>query len=279
MRATSLTNFNGLNAAGEWTLYLADVESGGTNLLTEWSLEITGAAYPTLTWTNPADIVYGTALGGSQLNATATYNATNVPGTFAYTPAAGTVLNAGQGQTLSVTFTPTDPTSFLSITTNVTLNVTPATLTIAAQVQTKVYGAADPALTYTVSGLQSGDTEAGVLTGALTRATGEAVGGHAITQGSLAANGNYTISFTGNTLSITPATLTIAAHVQTKVYGAADPALTYTVSGLQLTDTEATRAHGRVDPGERVKRWAVMRSRRAAWRPTAITRSVSRATR
>src|SRR5256885_1225313 len=26
-RSTSLTNFNGLNAAGEWTLYLADVES------------------------------------------------------------------------------------------------------------------------------------------------------------------------------------------------------------------------------------------------------------
>ena len=38
----------------------------------------------------PADITYGTALSATQLNATA-----NVPGTFVYTPVAGTVLNAG----------------------------------------------------------------------------------------------------------------------------------------------------------------------------------------
>src|SRR5207302_985917 len=100
-RSASLTNFNGLNAAGEWTLYLADVDSGATNMLTEWSLEISGAPPPTLAWSNPADIVYRTALGASQLNATATYNSTNVPGTFTYTPAAGTVLSAGLGQTLS----------------------------------------------------------------------------------------------------------------------------------------------------------------------------------
>jgi len=34
--------------------------------------------------------VYGTALGATQLNATA-----SVPGTFVYAPPAGTVLNAG----------------------------------------------------------------------------------------------------------------------------------------------------------------------------------------
>src|SRR5207248_993025 len=62
---------------------------------------------PTITWNNPADITYGTALGASQLNATA-----NVPGTFAYSPAAGTILGAGPNQTLSVTFTPTDTVSY-----------------------------------------------------------------------------------------------------------------------------------------------------------------------
>ena len=172
VRATSLTNFNGLNAAGEWTLYLADVESGGTNLLAEWALEITGAAYPTLTWTNPADIVYGTALGGSQLNATATYNTTNVPGIFAYTPAAGTVLNAGLGQTLAVTFTPTDPTSFLSISTNVTLNVTPAALTITANDTNKVYGAALPTFTASYSGFVNGDTASSLTTPVTLATTG-----------------------------------------------------------------------------------------------------------
>jgi subtilisin-like proprotein convertase family protein len=45
-RVTSLTNFNGLAASGDWTLYVSDVASGGTNLLAEWGLDITGAAYP-----------------------------------------------------------------------------------------------------------------------------------------------------------------------------------------------------------------------------------------
>ena len=60
-----------------------------------------------ITWANPAAISYGTALSGTQLNATA-----NVPGTFAYTPAAGVVLNAGTGQTLHVDFTPTDAANY-----------------------------------------------------------------------------------------------------------------------------------------------------------------------
>ena len=60
-------------------------------------------ATPTITWASPAGIVYGTALSSAQLDATA-----SVPGTFTYSPAAGTVLGAGAGQALSVTFTPTD---------------------------------------------------------------------------------------------------------------------------------------------------------------------------
>ena len=64
-------------------------------------------ATPTITWANPADITYGTALSATQLDATA-----SVPGTFSYTPASGTVLDAGNGQTLSVSFTPTDITDY-----------------------------------------------------------------------------------------------------------------------------------------------------------------------
>src|SRR2546427_2830055 len=45
---------------------------------------------PVITWNNPADITYPTALSATQLNATA-----DVAGSFVYTPAAGTVLNAG----------------------------------------------------------------------------------------------------------------------------------------------------------------------------------------
>ena len=82
-------------------------------------------ATPTLTWANPADITYGTALGGTQLDATA-----SVLGTFVYTPAAGTVLGAGGAQVLSTTFTPTDAVDYSSVTTTTTINVTKATPTV-----------------------------------------------------------------------------------------------------------------------------------------------------
>src|SRR5208282_3804418 len=79
---------------------------------------------PTITWNAPAAITYGAALSSTQLSATA-----NVPGIFAYTPAAGTVLKAGK-QTLSVTFTPTDTTTYSAATASVQLTVNQATPTI-----------------------------------------------------------------------------------------------------------------------------------------------------
>ncbi len=128
--------------------------------------------------------------------------------------------------------------------TGANLAITPATLTVTADAQSKVYGVADPLLSYSVSGLQFSDTEAAVLTGLLARAAGEDVGSYAVGQGSLAANSNYTLSFTGANLAITPATLTVTADAQNKVYGAADPLLSYSVSGLQFSDTEATVLSG-----------------------------------
>ena len=76
---------------------------------------------PTITWSTPGDIAYGTALSSTQLNATA-----NVPGTFAYTPAAGTLLKAGK-QTLSAAFTPTDTKTYSAATASVQLTVDQAT--------------------------------------------------------------------------------------------------------------------------------------------------------
>ena len=86
---------------------------------------VQGQAIPTISWANPADIVYGTALSGTQLDATA-----NVAGTFTYTPAAGTVLGAGLDQTLSVSFAPTDSTDYTTASATVTINVLRATPTI-----------------------------------------------------------------------------------------------------------------------------------------------------
>ena len=76
-------------------------------------------ATPIITWPTPASIPYGTALSGTQLDATA-----NVQGAFAYTPTAGTVLPVGT-QTLSVTFTPDDTTDYTTPTSTVQLVVNP----------------------------------------------------------------------------------------------------------------------------------------------------------
>jgi len=88
-------------AAGQATIAATSGSMSGQTTVTINKLT------PTVTWATPAGITYGTALSATQLDATA-----NVPGSFAYTPAAGTILGAGSNQTLSVTFTPTDTTDY-----------------------------------------------------------------------------------------------------------------------------------------------------------------------
>jgi hypothetical protein len=75
---------------------------------------------PAITWSTPAPIQYGTALSSALLDAAA-----NVPGSFAYIPAAGTVLKAGN-QTLTAVFTPTDTKTYSAATATVQLTVNQA---------------------------------------------------------------------------------------------------------------------------------------------------------
>jgi hypothetical protein len=79
----------------------------------------------TIIWSNPANITYGTALGNAQLNATV-----NCGGSFIYTPGLGTVLNAGNGQTLHAAFTPTDTLNYSVASKDVVINVLKANQTI-----------------------------------------------------------------------------------------------------------------------------------------------------
>ena len=86
-------------------------------------------ATPTVTWANPSDINYGTALSATQLNAAFTSvfggGRVGVLGTSTYTPPIGTVLNAGP-QTLSVSFAPTNTANYNTAGSTVTINVIPA---------------------------------------------------------------------------------------------------------------------------------------------------------
>ena len=84
--------------------------------------------------------------------------------------------------------------------------VNPRAITVTADAKTKVYGATDPALTYTITtgSLVLGDA----ITGALTRAAGSDVGTYQIQQGALTTTNNpkYAITFVSADLSITRAT-------------------------------------------------------------------------
>ena len=81
-------------------------------------------ATPIITWATAVAITYGTTLSSTQLDATA-----SVPGTFVYSPAAGTTPAAGT-DTLSVTFTPTNATDYTTAAQTVSLTVSKATPTI-----------------------------------------------------------------------------------------------------------------------------------------------------
>jgi hypothetical protein len=78
---------------------------------------------PTISWPSPHALVLGTPLTATQLDATVT---PAIPGTFAYAPAAGTVLGAG-AQVLTVTFTPADAADYPPAMATTTLTVMAAT--------------------------------------------------------------------------------------------------------------------------------------------------------
>jgi len=203
--ASAFNSLSSLQSGG----YLAGLSQTQLAQIVNWN-----TAMPTLAWNPPAAITYGTALGATQLDATATYNSSPVAGTFTYTPPAGTVLHAGAGQALSATFVPTDTSSYATPTSPVTttLTVNPAPLTITANDATRVYGAPTPTFTASYNAFVNGDTSAS-LTALPTFSTGATVlspvGSYAITA-SGAVDGDYTITYATGTFTITQASTTTA---------------------------------------------------------------------
>ena len=108
-----------------------------------------------------------------------------------------TVTDPKDAGTYTVVITDNDGGNY-DVSGETTFTINKKTLTITANDQEKAAGSDDPTLTYTQDGLVAGDA----ITGALTRATGEAVGTYAITLGTLSAGNNYTINFTEATLTI-----------------------------------------------------------------------------
>ncbi|ANW01474.1 beta strand repeat-containing protein [Bradyrhizobium icense] len=109
----------------------------------------------------------------------------------------------------------------------------------------RVYGDANPALTYSIYGLHAGDTAA-IITGlsVSTAATATSnVGTYAIS-----ASGGSAVSVSGQAyrfvdapgaLTVTPRAITATADAKSRAYGDANPALTYQIGGAGLVNGDA----------------------------------------
>jgi hypothetical protein len=165
-------------------------------------------------WASPASILYGTPLGSTQLNAVS-----DLPGSFTYTPANGTVLPAGTN-TLSVVFTPSNTVYYTSVTNTVNLVVSPASLTITALGTNKTYGytVTFAGTEFAANGLVNGDTVASVTLASSGAAATAAVAGSPyaiVPSAALPASltNNYTITYHNGQLTVVPAQVAVASGI------------------------------------------------------------------
>jgi len=157
------------------------------------------AALPTLT--------SGTLAPGDSATYSETYDTRNVGTGKTLTPAVSIKNSSNVVVTANYSITKVNSTAGV---------INAAALTITADAKSKTYGDADPALTCQItSGLLVGSDS---LSGALSRVAGQNVGSYAIQQGTLAASGNYALSYVGANLSITARPITVTAVTDEKVY-------------------------------------------------------------
>ena len=194
-----------------------------------------------LTWNNPAaNICYGTPLSTTQLDATA-----NIPGAFSYTPASGTVLPAGNGQVLNVTFTPYDTADNSSASAQVLVNVVggQTTPTVSAPPESATYTGSSqgyPTSDVTVTGANGLDSSDGALSftynGSSTAPTTAGTYSVVVTFTPTDTT-DYTDGMTTTTWTISPATPTVNATPQSTTY-------TGSSQGYPTSDVTVTGADG-----------------------------------
>ena len=196
---------------------------------------------------NPATKVYSAALPTLTVTYTGLVNG-DTPATFSSAPNTPTAITTTATASSHVSGNPYTITASGAVDSDYSisyvvgsLTVTAAPLTITANNQTKVYGAALPTLTASYSGFVNGDTSASLTTQPTLTTTATAsshVAGSPYTiTASGAVDSDYSISYVVGSLTVTAAPLTITANNQTKVYGAALPTLTASYSGFVNGDT------------------------------------------
>jgi hypothetical protein len=184
---------------------------------------------------NDAARIYGDPNPAFAGNLTGLRNGDNITATFA--TAATPASNVG---TFSIVPALADPTAKLSnyavTSTNGTLTITPAALTVTAGNASRPYGDPNPAFTGTIVGLKNGDNITATVSGADQLS---AVGTYPLVPVLVDPAGklpNYQVTSTNGTLTITPAALTVAAGNATRAYGDPNPVLGGTITGIKNND-------------------------------------------
>lgn len=213
------------------------VNSTRTNGLTigQRAITITADAGQSKVYGDPDSVLTYAVTSGSLVNTGAGGNGSlsgSLAGSGGVNAAVGVGYNITQGTLANSNYAITYVGDTFSITAR------PITITVNSN-QQKYKGDTDPALAYTVSytgnasktALITGDS----LTGLLTRAVGEEDATYAISQGTLAATANYTITFVGGNFTIKsrPANTSSLVSVQTGITG------TSTNNGGTSTGTSA----------------------------------------
>jgi hypothetical protein len=237
------------SAAGTYTVVAAFAGSADYGAATSAPLTFTiTPATPSVTVSDAGGTYNGGAFAATaQVNGAGSLEGVSPTLTYyAGSQASGTPLSGAPSQAGTYTVVAAFPGSAdygAATSAPLTFTISPATLTITpATGQSKVYGAAVPALSYTASGLVNNDPPS-TLKGALVTTATDAspVGTYAITLGTLAAGSNYTVALAANppTFAVTKATLTITANSTSKTYGQslAFAGTEFTVSGLVNGDT------------------------------------------
>lgn len=120
-----------------------------------------------------------------------------------------------------------------------TFEILKRTLTVSAdRDQHKTFGDDDPLFTFTADnfGLNDGIE---LFTGALTREGGESTGTFELFLGTLDAGSNYEIDFESALFEIKARSLQISAAAGSKLYGDADPELSFIAEGFRFGDDES----------------------------------------
>jgi 6-phosphogluconolactonase (cycloisomerase 2 family) len=217
----SATNFIVANSTGNYF--------GTTSLSTTLKRTLNGAAVAGRTITFSLD---GTVVGSALTNASGVASLPNVSLVLGGIP-----ITAGS-HAIGVNFA--GDSQYQTSSGTSTLTVNKAVLTVTAQNAAKIYGDANPAFTYVITGFLNNETVA-VVSGTANCTSSANVGTSAGTApiscavGTLSAT-NYSFTFVPAILTINRAPLVLAGNSVSRLYGDPNPALTGTVTGLKAGD-------------------------------------------